>query len=118
VLEPVGALDLRRLGVSDHVVVDRAATLLLTDVSARAVDFAATGRSIVMLLDEMSDGELFHDPGLLPVHVVRDPRELARTLDLPPPAAADRTRLLFPVLDRGNAARLVRRIRSDYVHLG
>ena len=113
VLEPVGALDLRRLGVSDHVVVDRAATLLLTDVSARAVDFSATGRSIVLLLDGASErDELFHDPGLLPVHVVRDPRDLAPALDLPPPAAGDRTRLLFPVLDRGNAARLVRRIRS------
>ncbi|CAN5495793.1 hypothetical protein BH10ACT10_BH10ACT10_16690 [soil metagenome] len=115
VLEPVGALNLRRLGVTDHVVVDRVATLLLTDVSARAVDFAATGRAIVLLLDATSEDELFHDPGLLPVHVVRDRGDLAAALELPPVDAGDRTRLLFSTLDQGSSGRLVRRIRADYL---
>jgi hypothetical protein len=125
-LEQAPVVHLRRLGVTDHVVVDRVAAVMLSDLSARVVDFAPTRRPVVLLVDGATRAELLHDPALLPVRAVGAPADLPGALDealdevLHGPQAtgapADlRTRALSGVPDTRNAARLVRRVRQDYL---
>ena len=62
VLWSLGALNLTRNRFPSLEVVDRVAAGLVTDLSARAVEFAATGKPMVVF-DERSDrpGDLVHD---------------------------------------------------------
>ena len=118
-LDPLGGLNLRRLGVEDHVVADRVAAAMVSDVSARAVDFFATGRPVVLCVDERE--RLYHDLGSLPAVVVPDAEGLRRVLltdfgtwDTSEVLGAAR-RAFFSTLDDRNAQRLVRRLRREYV---
>jgi hypothetical protein len=125
-LDPLHGWNLRRLGFEEHVVVDRVASTLVTDLSARAVDFAATGKEVVVWADARVRSQMFHDPEVLPAHVVSDTASLTAALDAvftpqDPDQHAVRSaqrRLLFSRLDQRNCERLVRRLRTDYVRAG
>lgn len=123
VLDPLEGWNLRKLGIDEHVVVDRVATGLVTDLSPRAVDFAASGKEIVLWADDRVRSRLYFDPESLPVRVVADADTLGNALDdictpLPSDLAAARAtqrRMLVGVLDDRNSERLVRRIRTGYI---
>ena len=121
--DPLGGWNLRRLGIDDHTVIDRVATSMVTDLSARAVDFAATGKELVLWVDDRSRAQLYYDPETLPAVIVYDAAGLASALDeVSSPSRADLTalrvaqrRTLFQVLDDRNSQRLVRQLRTSYV---
>jgi hypothetical protein len=122
-LDPIGAINLGRLGILDHVIVDRVATALVSDFSARAVDFFATGREVVLWVDERVRATGYHDPVSLPATLVQDAESLLDALlrlpshDAGPVQVEDPAlrRHFFATLDDRNSARLVRRIRTDYI---
>ena len=115
-------IDLGRLGIDELVVADRVAAGLVTDLSTRAVDFAATGKHVVLVADPAADRAVFHDlDTTFPATVVRDPADLVPLLENvfePPDPSIDpvvtmRRRLFFAHIDDLNAERLVRRVRRD-----
>jgi hypothetical protein len=122
VLSPIGALNLARSHYPSLEVVDRVAAGLVTDLSARPVEFAATGRPMVVV-DERIDrpSDLLHDvQELLPAAVAHDFETLAAALErmFDPAGAAlreSRRRLFVEHLDALGARRLVNKVKQSYV---
>ncbi len=122
VLWSLGALNLTRNRFPSLEVVDRVAAGLVTDLSARAVEFAATGKPMVVF-DERSDrpGDLVHDVhAVLPAAVAHDFETFAGALEKMFDPADDalresRRRLFVEHLDVLSARRLVGAVKRLYL---
>jgi hypothetical protein len=121
------AIDLHRVGIPEGAVVDRVARFLVTDHAARAMDFAATGKDVLLVVGDREDPGLTHDlVGMFPSLVLDRSSRLVPTLDaLLSDAAAEqdaavdtRHSLFFEHQDGRSAERLVRRLRLDALERG
>ena len=122
VLSAIGALNLTRNRFPSLEVVDRVAAGLVTDLSARVVEFAATGKPMVVLDERINrPGDLLHDVHeLLPAAVAHDFETFAAALERMFDPADDEPgdscrRLFVEHLDVLSARRLVNRVKESYL---
>nr|WP_302053595.1 CDP-glycerol glycerophosphotransferase family protein [Nocardioides panacis] len=95
---------------------------MVTDLSARAVEFAATGKPMVVFDERINrPGDLLHDVHeVLPAAVAHDFETFAAALERMFDPASDeprefRRRLFVEHLDVHSARRLVNRVRGSYL---